>query len=285
MKNIPWTKIGITLLWVLGIATIGISLAFTEIKQQDLKCKKITINVNKSDENYFINKQDISAIIQFGGDSLLNKYVNKINVKRLEKLIEANKYIFKAEVFIDLNGELFVNVQQRKPLLRIFTADQHSFYLDENGLKMPLSPNYSAKVLSANGNIEEIYGGIYDSVKNPLLNDLFELTKFIKANEFWDAQIEQIFIEENKDITLIPRVGNQKILFGSIENRDEKFEKLFLFYTKAMSKVGWDTYSIINLKFKNQIVATKSGMGIVLPKPILDTVVATDRLDTTLTVL
>jgi hypothetical protein len=60
MKNIPWTKIGITLLWVLGIATIGISLAFTEIKQQDLKCKKITINVNKSDENYFINKQDIS---------------------------------------------------------------------------------------------------------------------------------------------------------------------------------------------------------------------------------
>ena len=65
MKNIPWTKIGITLLWVLGIATIGISLAFTEIKQQDLKCKKITINVNKSDENYFINKQDISAIIQF----------------------------------------------------------------------------------------------------------------------------------------------------------------------------------------------------------------------------
>ena len=132
MKNIPWKKIGITLLWVLGIATIGLSLAFTEIKQHDLKCKKITINVNKSDENYFINKQDISAIIQFGGDSLLNKYVNKINVKRLEKLIEANKYISNAEVFIDLNGELFVNVQQRKPLLRIFTADQHSFYLDEH---------------------------------------------------------------------------------------------------------------------------------------------------------
>jgi cell division protein FtsQ len=215
MKNIPWKKIGITLLWVLGIATIGISLAFTEIKQQDLKCKKITINVNKSDENYFINKQDISAIIQFGGDSLLNKYVNKINVKRLEKLIEANKYISNAEVFIDLNGELFVNVQQRKPLLRIFTSDQHSFYLDEHGLKMPLSPNYSAKVLSANGNIQEIYGGIYDSVKNPLLKDLFELTKFIQANEFWDAQIEQIFIEENKDITLIPRVGNQKIIFGN----------------------------------------------------------------------
>ena len=32
------------------------------------------------------------------------------------------------------------------------------------------------------------------------MNDLFELTKFIKANEFWDAQIEQIFIEENKDL-------------------------------------------------------------------------------------
>jgi hypothetical protein len=32
-------------------------------------------------------------------------------------------------------------------------------------------------------------------------------------------------------------------------------------------------------------VATRSGMSIVLPKPIPDTVVATDRLDTTITVL
>lgn len=285
MKNIPWTKIGIVLLWILGVSTIVVSLAFTEIKKNDFKCKKITINVNKDDEDYFINKQDISALIQIGGDSLLNKNVDAINVKRLEKLIEDNKYISNAEVFIDLNGELFVNVKQRKPMLRIFTADQHSFYLDENGLKMPLSPNYSAKVLSANGYIDEVYGGIYDSVKNPLLNDIFALSQYIRKNDFLDAQIEQIYIEENKDITLIPRVGNQRIILGSIEKMNEKFEKLYLFYTKAMPKAGWDAYSIINLKFDNQIVATKSGMSIVLPKPVIDSVAATNKQDTTITVL
>ena len=285
MKNIPWTKIGIALLWILGVSTILVSLAFTEIKKQEFKCKKITINVNKDDEDYFINKQDIAALIQIGGDSLLNKNIDAIDVKRLEKLIEDYKYISNAEVFIDLNGELFVNVKQRKPMLRIFTADQHSFYLDENGLKMPLSPNYSAKVLSANGFIDEVYGGIYDSVKNPLLKDIFALSQFIRKNEFWDAQIEQIYIEENKDITLIPRVGNQRIILGSIEKMNEKFEKLYLFYTKAMPKAGWDAYSIINLKFDNQIVATKSGMSIVLPKPIIDSVAATNKQDTTITVL
>ena len=52
-----------------------------------------------------------------------------------------------------------------------------------------------------------------------------------------------------------------------------------------MPKAGWDAYSIINLKFDNQVVATKSGMSIVLPKPIIDSVAATNKQDTTITVL
>ena len=38
---------------------------------------------------------------------------------------------------------------------------------------------------------------------------------------------------------------------------EKKLENLKLFYEKAIPKVGWEKYSIINLKYKNQIVCTK----------------------------
>jgi len=46
----------------------------------------------------------------------------------------------------------------------------------------------------------------------------------------------------------------QLILFGPMDEIEEKFKKLKLFYKEVLPKKGWNTYSSINLKYKNQIV-------------------------------
>jgi len=56
---------------------------------------------------------------------------------------------------------------------------------------------------------------------------------------------------------LIPKVGNHLIIFGDTSQMSQKFENLILFYRKGLTKVGWDKYNIINLKFKNQVVCSK----------------------------
>ena len=61
----------------------------------------------------------------------------------------------------------------------------------------------------------------------------------------------------NGDLTLIPRVGNQKIHFGMLINSTEKLANLYQFYKQAMPVKGWQTYSDISLKYNNQIVCTK----------------------------
>ena len=62
------------------------------------------------------------------------------------------------------------------------------------------------------------------------------LSIFIK-NEFWKAQIIQLHMNDDKEIELIPRVGNHIILLGSEEEMEAKFEKLMLFYKKEFSKL------------------------------------------------
>jgi cell division protein FtsQ len=65
---------------------------------------------------------------------------------------------------------------------------------------------------------------------------------------------------------LIPRVGKHSIVIGSPENLAEKMENLRIFYIKALKNLGWDKYSVINLKYKNQIVGERSGQQTVQPE-------------------
>lgn len=257
MKKINWKLIGIVSLWVIGLSATVVSLAFTEVRQQSVLCKKIEININREDENYFINKQDVLKILFSPGDSLIGTPIHRIPVSLLERLLKLNKYVDDADVYIDIKGKLQVNIVQRKPMLRIMNEVQQSFYIDEKGGKMPLSSLYSANVLIANGSITEQYNGINDSISTPLIRSLFYLSNVIRADKFWNAQIEQIYIEPNQDIVLIPRLGDHKIIFGDTSNANEKFENLLVFYQKALPKVGWQTYHTINVKFKGQLVCSR----------------------------
>jgi cell division protein FtsQ len=91
------------------------------------------------------------------------------------------------------------------------------------------------------------------------------LADFIRHHEFWNAQVQQVFVNASGEMELIPRVGNHTIVLGDLEGgqagyekeMEEKFNKLFLFYREGLSKQGWDKYNTINLTFKDQIVCTK----------------------------
>jgi cell division protein FtsQ len=257
MKKINWKLIGIVSLWIIGLSATVVSLAFTEVRQHRVLCKKIEININREDENYFINKQDILKILYSPGDSLVGTAVHRIPVSLLERLLKLNKYIEDADVFVDIKGKLQVNVQQRKPVLRILNDKYQSYYIDDKGGKMPLSTLYTANVLIANGNITEGYDGLSDSINTPLVRSIYYLGNIIRADKFWNAQVEQIYIEANNDIILIPRLGDHKIVFGDTSNTMEKLENLLVFYQKALPKVGWQTYHTINVKFKGQLVCSR----------------------------
>ena len=61
----------------------------------------------------------------------------------------------------------------------------------------------------------------------------------------------------DQEVELVPRVGNHRIMLGTLEGFEEKLAHLKLFYEQAIPKMGWEKYSMINLKYKNQIVCTK----------------------------
>ena len=230
--------------WLMLIAVIILLMTFSTKKQKTADCKVFEVVVAQS-ENHFVNEKIINNLLKEKNLHPLGKTKTKIAIDEMEKSIANHTLIKEVNAYSDIAGNVAVEIVQKRPIARISTAI-NSFYIDENGKKMPLSNTFTARTLVISGNVNFTEKGA-----------LFSLARFIDEHAFWKAQIMQIHGEDNGDLTLIPRVGYQQIVFGKAVNIEAKFSKLKLFYEKGISEKGWNNYLQINLKFKNQIVCTK----------------------------
>jgi cell division protein FtsQ len=97
-----------------------------------------------------------------------------------------------------------------------------------------------------------------DTLHTDIAKELFKTADFISKDSLWSAQIAQIYVNQDHELELIPRVGTNRILLGNADSLESKFYNLLVFYKQALPQVGWDRYKIINIKFANQVVGVKS---------------------------
>ncbi|MGI4751772.1 MAG: cell division protein FtsQ/DivIB [Janthinobacterium lividum] len=256
-KKPIWRQVAFGLLWAVCLSGLFVLMSFIGIKKASMLCKEVKIYIPGN--QYFVDRQEINSILHVGGkNTLVGKNLDKINIHQLEKTLQANPFIEFAKVYTDMDGIINVEVRQRQPILRVMNRFGQDFYVDQYGLKIPLSANFTAPVLVATGDIDEIFINRVDTLHSAMAKALFKTADFIRRDSLWDAQIEQINVTQNHEIELTPRVGNQRILLGSADSLDNKFKNLLIFYQKAIPKVGWGAYKIINIKYANQVVGIKS---------------------------
>lgn len=210
------------------------------------KCSKVQIKVDTERDLFFINTEMVEEMILSKVDSLKGKAFEDINIYLLEEFLSEHPNIKKAELYLTLDGTLSIDVKQREPLVRVFEKNE-SYYLDEEMNHFALSDQYTARVLL-------VY---WDEITESRIAILDPLIDFINSDKFLKAQITAIVFDESNEIVLYPRVGGHKIILGEPEDFINKFRKLKIFYRQGLEKVGWDRYSMINLKYQDQVVCTK----------------------------
>jgi len=256
LKKINWRSILYGFLWLISLSGLITLMSFIEIKKSSLKCKDVKVLL--PGKFNFIERDEVDRILMQSAGAMVGTDLNEINIHKLENALKANPFIEFAKVYADMTGIIYVQIRQREPVIRVVNMANLHFYIDANGNKIPLSDNYTAKVLVASGFIEEDFNGRVDTLKTQMARDLYRTALYIKGDTLWDNQIEQLFVDLKGDIEMVPRVGSQKIILGSADSLQTKFKNLLVFYKKAIPKVGWDTYKTINLKYANQIVCEKN---------------------------
>jgi len=248
----------ISLCWLISIGGVVVLMSFINIKKSQLICKDVKVYIPGN--QYFIDMKEIDNILNVKNNALVGRPIEDINIQALESKLRSNPFIESAKVYIDMDDVIRVEITQRQPILRIMNQNDQDFYVDSHGLKIPLSDNFTARVLVANGFIDEPFSGKVDTMHTELATEIYKTADYIRKDSLWDAQIAQIYVNQAHEIELIPRVGSQRILLGNADSLDTKFHNLLIFYKKALPQVGWGAYKIINIKYANQVIGVKNQM-------------------------
>ncbi len=256
-RKISISKVLIVLVWVAISSGLLTLLIAANRKEQNHLCKDVSIKIKGVGESFYIDKGDIITILKNGSNKkLVGQPLNKMNLAGMEKLLERSSWVADAEIYFDSQDVLHITATERQPIARIFTKAGTSFYIDSATKRLPLLQKMSVRVpvvtnFPAGKKLKK-----QDSV---LLKEVKELAMFVANDNFWNAQVAQIDIVGRKNIEIVPTIGDHIIRIGAAENLEEKFDRLFVFYKKVLSKTGFDHYSVIDVQYKDQVVATQRG--------------------------
>jgi cell division protein FtsQ len=226
-------------------------------------CGGIVIDITDSSDYHFVSKRQLLNLAYGNSERILGQPAGNVSVSNIESRIKALRELRIAEVYMTIDGTIHIYADQREPVMRVMPDNGGDFFIDEDGVVVRRRNLYTPRLHIIGGNVN-ISSAMLDGVsildttiKNSILKDIYYLVNYINDDNFWSAQIDQIFVDNNDEIDLIPRVGNQLVHLGTAENFEGKLRNLEAFYDKVLPEVGWNKYSVINLEFKDQIVCKK----------------------------
>lgn len=251
-------------LWLLFFVIVGLVMSFVSSEHENKVMGLPEITIDMHEDMMFLTKEQLLQ-------RLMDKHLigeemvySILQIQKIEETLNAMPEIKEAEVYSFVSGNWNIDITLRRPIARIFNSDGSSCYLDKDGTLMPLSDHFTAHVLTVDGNIlENDYSKNVDDIINndslitlETLDDLYAISNYVCSDEFLSAQITHIHINEFKEFELIPRVGDQRIMFGKSDFVAGKFKKLSYFYDEGINRAGWELYDTINIMYKNQIVCS-----------------------------
>jgi cell division protein FtsQ len=249
-SKIKWQPLGIK---IIGFVLLGLIVLAMDIRKERPVGEIKTRILPLPDSSFLIEEEDILVELDRGlGYPVIGQSFKTIDLARIESLLEKNPFVKDAEVFIDSRNELGIKILQRKPIVRVISNRGEQYYLDEDGNKLPLSKHFAVNIVTATGEYPPFSPEFL--TENNALHDLFNLCTELEKDLFLKSMIVQVHVNVKKEFTLVPLIGDQKIIFGEFDDSMKKWKKLKVFYKEAMPFVGWRKYRNLDLRFRNQIV-------------------------------
>lgn len=265
------------IVWVAIVAYLIWSGNLGERKRAEAYVHGVEIKIKDSSEISIIRTSDVERWIKSAGLYPVDKHIDSVPLAKISDAVASHDFVKMVRTSVGLNGTVYITVSQRKPIMRVITDNGYDFYYTEDGYIVPAGRHSAHYVPVVTGRFPMPFptsfsgplgGDKDDKEKNSDINYIFiykliNFVRYIEDNEFWNAQIVQINVlprsagQSEPEIELIPRVGNQVILLGSLDGYERRLDKLMTFYRKVAPAEGWDRWSYINLKYDGQVVCRK----------------------------
>ncbi len=266
-----WLKIALTLVgWAALAAYLIFAARYCERRNADRICTGLNISVTGTDYPGLVTPESIRRILVGERMRLTGARLDSIGLRAVERAIAARPYVRQVRAYPSMDGKLNIEVVPRDPVGRLQTANGYRHYLSADGYAWPMQEGLFIDVPIVSGNPDLPFGtefaGKVANVPGPekkspeneiFFWNLINFVQFLPRHAFWSAQVVQIEATADNEVILVPRIGRGIVRLGAPEEVEEKLDKLFKFYTRGLNHEGWDTYAVIDIRYRGQVICTK----------------------------
>jgi hypothetical protein len=228
-------------------------LAFVHMPKQ--RCERISAVAHTQNESTILSQTDIERLLSDAKIEVIGKKVKEIDVGEITNLLKTNPFIENVNFVHFAGKKLVIDYTLKHIVLHVFTPDDEHYLVDNNGIVVPFTAKMKDYLMIVNGNIPSTFTIGKKAPKK--VCEALQLTQKISEDEFCRAQYRQIFLNASNDMELTTAVGGQVVLFGGMDNADEKLNNLKTVYENGLSHKGYNTYVQLDARFKNRIIATR----------------------------
>lgn len=260
--NINWGTAAKATVWVLSLTALVAIYAFASRRQSAMVCK--SIRVEMLDSERFVSSTQV--LHELNTRNLINKKLNLVEIDSLESVFQANPFIARANLSVDLSGILQVKISQKHPFILVKNSLGQQFFIDHAGTKMPFSKADTSAFFRVSGHIAEGFNKS-DTLHTPAMKNILILSSWLEKSGLKRPEYRSLAVSDQDELEILPVNQTYSVLLGDTSNLDEKFSKLELMYSTVFPREGTDKYSQVNLEYTGQMVCTlKAGKAINVTK-------------------
>lgn len=219
------------------------------------RCERISVVAHTQNESVTLSQKDVESLLSQAKIEVLGKAVKEVDLGEIITLLKANPYISNVNFVHFAGKKLVIDYTLKQIVLHVFTPNGEHYFVDNEGTVVPFTSKMQDYLMVVNGNISDKHTTGKKAPKK--VQEALALTQKINENDFYQAQFRQIYLNSHGELELTTAVGGQTILFGSLDNADQKLQNLKTVYEKGLSHKGYNTYAQLDARYKNRIIATR----------------------------
>ena len=228
----------------------------------DTPLKGVVFQLDRHDTKGFVERDTIVAYAEAISGLHQQASIASVNLMKIKELLADNPWIESSSASIGLNDTLIIKAKEHSPVLRVFNQEGQSVYVTAEGAVIPSGPNYTPRLIIANGNYHFPTHLDKACLSDTLyaasgLNETLAIALALRKDPFLEGNIGQIYRNQNNEYELMVNSLPARVVIGdthAVENKLARLHTLMENFSGTAELLGYKT---LDLRYKNQIVCTK----------------------------
>lgn len=251
---------GILLLFLLIAVVAGVVIAIVCLRPT--VCERVEVRLEYTGEDTLLTQQEVLSILHNHGLQLVGSDPGQLRRADVEKALRTNVWFDSLLNLTPVGSTLMMDIRVKSPLIAVYPANGMPYYIGHNGELLPDNSRVQSPLMVLNGKVTTPYrpGMSVATVKDPALQEAYRVALAIKADSTFSSQFTQLYVNDDAEVEAYSPLFRHSVLFGHADNLEQKLRQLHIVYDEALIYMPADTYSKVDVRFKNRVFATRKNI-------------------------